>query len=552
LHRSLVVARGKPQEFHYCLGVLEGANQSPAAAGRALRKVAARLKRRETVTAEAGRVRDWFDRHLGVLQCALPDPAVQRQINTWTPLNTVHAARYSRATNTWAPGTRGVGFRDTAQDMIAIAYRNPEWAARTLLFLLAHQFADGHTVHTLYPHDHRPPDLSIRSDNHLWLPMLVHAILAETGDMSLLTRTVPFLAADARAPGPAATVWRHLVAAAEFTERHLGSHGIPLILRSDWNDLIGKFSREGRGESVFAAFQYVHVLRLLIEMAELIRDGEREAWLRDCLARQLASLQGCAWDGRWWRRAFDDAGEPVGSVKEPGERIFLNPQSWAVIAGVGTPGQQAAGLAAAEARLDLGFGLKLLDPAFAGWDGDDRLVGYGPGCGENGAVFCHANTWAIQAEAMLGNSGRAWRYFRQLIPHNVIARVGIDTYRAEPYAWVSNIVGPGNRRIGWGNVEQISGTAAWMDVVATQYLLGIRPELRGLVIQPCLPDDWRSADVTRVYRGCEILFRLRCGKGGNCHVQRMHVDGELVAENALVTELYLQGKNRAVIDVVLE
>lgn len=554
LHVKVSVPGRKEKALHFGLGILEGVNHSLSIARDKLAGIVGSLKERRTLEEEWRKLRKWWEQHFAPFQCVLPDPVVERQVNTWNPLNTVQTARFSRATNVWAPGTRGIGFRDTAQDLIAIAYRKPDWAISGLLLLLEHQFDEGYTAHTLFPHDYRPPELSLRSDNHLWLPLLVYAILAETGDLRLLARKIPFLAAEGHGKGPTASVWRHLMMAVEFTERHLGVHGIPLILVSDWNDLIGKFSREGRGESVFVGMQYVHALRLLLEISEMMGDTEYGSWLQECLDRQLVALERVAWDGAWWRRGFDDAGAPIGSAQGDPDRIFLNPQSWAVIAGVGSPQQQREGLDAAAQRLDIGYGLKILDPAFAGWDGGDTLVGYGPGCGENGAVFCHANTWAIMAEVLSGNGSRAWKYFNQMMPQNLVSRLGIDTYRAEPYAWVSNIVGPGNTRQGWGNVEQISGTAAWMDLVSTQYLLGIRPRLKGLQIDPCLPKDWEVVEICRHYRDCQLRFRVDNRAGVGRGVKRISIDGEEIAPEGgqmLVTELYLQGRDRAQVEVIL-
>jgi len=292
---------------------------------------------------------------------------------------------------------------------------------------------------------------------------------------------------------------------------------------------------------------------LLLEMAKVVSDLNALPWLQDCLERQEKALLEHAWDGAWWCRGYDDDGVAVGSSKSDPARIFLNPQAWAVIAGVGTAEQQATGLDAAEQRLDVGFGMKILDPAFDGWDGDGELVGYGPGCGENGAVFCHANTWAVIAEALAGNAERAWKYFTRLIPHNVITQVGVETYRAEPYAWVSNIVGPGNDKMGWGNVEQISGTSAWMDVAATQYLLGVRPELRGLRIDPILPADWKEVSIERSYRDCRVTVRIHNPRGAGQGVTDLKVDGESVepGERPLVSALYFQGKTKATVNVTL-
>ncbi len=515
----------------FFLGVAPGALVDLPAACRERSRVLRRMLDPAEVDRQREKLNTGWAEHFSVLQCTVSEPAVERQINTWNVVNSVHTGRYSRSVNTMAPGVRGMGFRDSCQDMLAIAYRRPDWAARVFEDLLAHQYPDGHAVHTFYPEEKDPPALSLRSDNHLWLPLTAHALCAETGDPAWLEKKVPWFAgpdAPAAAPG---TVWEHLMAAVRFSAGHLGAHGIPLTFRSDWNDIIGRFNRHGRGESLFAALQFIAALRLMRELS-LWSGKEDTAWLETTLAAQVAAVERCGWDGGWWRRGFDDDGVAVGSAEAPAGHLFLNPQSWAVIAGIGTPAQRHAGMDAAHDRLDTGLGLKILAPGFDDWsegaeeDGPPARTGYGPGCGENGAVFCHANTWAIMADALLGRGDRAWETFRRLVPANAMQKAGIHRYRAEPYAWVSNIVGPENERFGWANVEQITGTAPWMDVVSTQYLLGLRPTLAGLRVQPCLPPDSEGFEAVRRFRGTEFHITVRNRSGTGHGVRAATRDGQ--------------------------
>jgi cellobiose phosphorylase len=188
-------------------------------------------------------------------------------------------------------------------------------------------------------------------------------------------------------------------------------------------------------------------------------------------------------------------------------------------------------------------GIKKLDPGFPSFpQARDPYSGYSPGCGENGAIFCHANTWAVIAEALLGRPERAWHYFRQLVPHLALQKVGLDRYKAEPYAWVSNIIGPENPKFGWANVTQVTGTAAWMDIAATQYLLGIRPELDGLRIAPCLPAGWQGFRATRIFRGCEVKIEVR--REGGARTPQLSLDGEPLAGNLIPARL-LAGRTAA-------
>jgi cellobiose phosphorylase len=518
---------GQEKRIQYFTGVVPaGCVHFPKALA-AMRKKCEVVRRPGFADGQRLKLTDWWEKHMSVYQVRLPEPDAARQINIWSPLNSVHTGRYSRSVNTVAPGVRGIGFRDSCQDMLAVAYRKPDWATEMFLYLLSQQYADGHCVHTSFPEEKKPPATSVHSDDHLWLPMLLYAILAETGDYGLLQRQVPWLHTDSIGAGAQATVWEHMLAAMKFTETHRGTHALPLTLASDWNDIIGRFAVKGKGETVFAAQQYVYCLNLLHAIAIATGAQQDVAWLQGCRERQIAAILASAWDGKWWCRGFDDDGNPVGSRSCSAGKIFINSQSWAVISAVGSPSQHRSAMNNVARYLDKGMGLIKLWPAFPSWGGDkNTVISYGPGCGENGAIFCHANTWAIMAEALLGNAGRAWKYFNEILPHHALNKVGLERYKSEPYAWVSNIVGPGNNKEGWANVNQITGTAAWMDVAATQYLLGIRPSLDGLIIDPCIPADWKGFSVERIFRGTKAIITIdnpqRIEKG----VSSINVDGK--------------------------
>jgi cellobiose phosphorylase len=423
-----------------------------------------------------------------------------------------------------------------------------------LYTLLGQQYADGHVVHTFFPEEREAPSTSVHSDDHLWLPLHAYALVAETGDLDALRRSVPYLADDSRSAGPEATAWEHLLTAIRFTEAHLGTHDIPLTLRSDWNDIIGKFARKGRGESIFAGQQYVVALRRLLSIAQALGDNAAAEWLADCLQRQERALLACAWDGGWWRRGFDDDGHPVGSADAVFGKLFLNPQSWSIISGVGEPEQWTQAMDAVREQLNTPVGVKKLTPGFATWPEEtDPFSGYAPGCGENGAIFCHANAWVVIAEALLGRGARAWEYFTQMMPHNALRTAGLQRYQSEPYAWVSNIVGPDNPRFGWANVPHVTGTAAWMDVAATQYLLGARPELAGLVIDPVLPPTWPGCAITRHYRGCMLDITVHNPHHVEHGVTHLTLDGAPfdLSHGPCLPPHLLAGKQRAVVEVTM-
>jgi len=527
LHCRLEIPAGGLKQMQFFLGGEPEAIVEWPQALVGVRASMARLRQPGKTASLRAELAQWWDRHLGVLRAELPDPDIARQISLWSPMQSVHTGRYSRSVSQHAAGVRTLGFRDTCQDMIAIAYRDPRWASEVFRYLISQQYEDGHAPHQCNPVEKLPAESRIHIDNPLWLPMLAHAILAETGDFTLLDESVAWLAEDSISAVGSATIWQHLLKITEFMEANLGSHGVPLTHNGDWNDSIGKFSKKGRGESLFAAQQYVLILGLLGELATLRGETATAARLATLKEKQAAAILACAWDGAWWRRAFDDDGVAIGSSACEYGKIWLNTQSWAVLAGVGSPAQNLQAMDSVAELLDTGLcGITKLYPGFKSFpDAPDPYSGYSPGCGENGAIFCHANTWAIMAEAMLGRADKAWHYYRQLVPHLALQNVGLERYKAEPYAYVSNIIGPENPKYGWANVTQVTGTAAWMDIAATQYLLGIRPELGGLRLVPLLPTGWDGFTATRIFRGCTLAIDVRCPELAGGTVSEISVNG---------------------------
>lgn len=236
-------------------------------------------------------------------------------------------------------------------------------------------------------------------------------------------------------------------------------------------------------------------------------------------------------------------------------RIWLNTQSWMVICGAGKKEQQLLAMDSAKAELDTGLGLLLNAPGFPGWP-DKRasmVNGLPAGYSENGGVFCQANCWAIMAEALLGRGDAAWDYYKQILPHSVIKKIGVERYHSEAYAYCSTMLGKANEKFGWGVVSQVTGTAAWMDVVATQYLLGVRPTLKGLLIDPSIPSAWDHYTVDRLYRGCRLTIHVENPEHIQHGVKELTVNGNSLdlTNGAYITQDILSGSDTAQIKVIM-
>ncbi|MBR6642644.1 MAG: hypothetical protein IKL28_03170, partial [Lachnospiraceae bacterium] len=437
LHSHLVLKTGEEKAIQYYLGVTKGALSDYENALAETKEILHALRKHGAVEQQFEKCMDWWKEHLSVLQCHIPDEAAMRQINTWNPLQCVQTARYSRSISSSASGVRGIGFRDSAQDMLAQAYRKPEWAYEMLEYLASQQFEDGHPVHIMWPEENRPAQDITRSDNHLWMVYLAYAIVAETGDISILDREIPFLAADMMNHTGHASLWKHLLRGIDFTENHIGEHGLPLILFSDWNDHLGPFGRKGKGESIMVSQQLIYALRQMIELAELRGENDLAVRFKARIKQQEEALAQYAWDGDWYLCGLDDDGNAIGSHTADYMQIWLNAQSWMVIAGAGDKAQHIHAMDSAKKYLDTGLGLLLNAPGLPGWPEDNSAMANGlpAGYSENGGVFCQANCWAIMAEALLGRGNQAWDYYTQIQPHSVIQKVGVERYQSEAYAY---------------------------------------------------------------------------------------------------------------------
>ena len=347
--------------------------------------------------------------------------------------------------------------------------------------------------------------------------MDAYHIALEEGNVSYLDTQAPYF------DGGSGTIWEHIKQSIRFTTQNMGAHGFPLMLSSDWNDMLYKVCGKGKGESIWTGMQFAVALRMMQELAERMGEPEFAAECKALYDRQQELCRTLAWDGAWFRRCITDEGRFIGSKSEPQAKIWLNTQSWAVLSGLGTQEQQRQAMNSVKEYLDTDLGIKKIHPAMTTDypTKEENLTCYNKGCGENGSVFCHANTWAIIAECMLGRPENAWKYYHQLLPMIAQKTAEAERYKAEPYVYSSNIFGPESDKFGLANVSWLTGTAAWMYLAATQYILGIRPTWDGLEIDPCLPEQLLPAKVTRVFRGCRYEITIT----KNQKLLLPHVDG---------------------------
>lgn len=471
-----------------------------------IKKSVARERQANFVDNSFAKLKEHWDDYLNHFQCSVPDENAQRMINIWNPYQAERNFQFSRNISYYATGTfRGVGYRDTAQDVLAMVPFDVERAKEKVKLLLTQQYKDGHVNHYFFPTEGYDPVTTIHSDDHLWTIMAVYDILMETGSLDFLSEKVSYY------DGGEDTIHNHLKKAIDFTMSNLGQQGFPLMLRSDWNDMLYKVCREGKGESIWTAMQFGTVLLKMAEIAKLVgEDGSKYLEIYN-IQKELVNSK--AWDGEWFRRCITDDGKFIGSAKEPMAKIWLNTQTWSIISGMGDHDKSVMAMDSVKKYLDTDLGIKKIHPSMVDYpSAEDPLTYYNTGCGENGSVFCHANTWAIIAECMLGRPEYAYKYYKQLLPMNAQAKAGEWRYKAEPYVYSSNIFGPESDKFGLANVSWLSGTAAWMYVAVTQYILGVKASWEGLTIKPCLPEEWKTVQVTRKFRGCTYHITITQNK----------------------------------------
>jgi len=529
LHARLELAPGETKHLIYMLGM--GSPDEPwdddhGYVARPGRDVIAEYGTPERVEAELAAIRDEWRDYLAPLQVATPDPEMNSMINVWHAYQTHMTFNWSRGVSLIEAGDRdGLGYRDTVQDMLAVTHAIPEAVRERLDMILTAQTEEGGGMPLVKPLTHNPgneatPSLEdYRSDDALWLPITVANFVYETGELGYLDQVLPF------ADHGEATVFDHLRRAIEFSLAHSGPGGLVQGLKADWNDAI-QFGTEG--ESMFSTFLMANGLRVVAELAEQSGRADDAAWARAELERLQPVLES-AWDGAWYIRGVSATGAKLGSDALDEGKIYLEPNVWAAMSGV-VPRERAIGaMDAVHERLSTEHGVALCAPAHTHevpGVGLSLLV-YPVGHKENGGIFCHANSWTIVAEGVLGRGDRAYEYYRGFLPakYNDSAEV----HQVEPYVYCQFTHGPESPRFGQARNPWLTGTASWSYVGVTQYILGIRPELEGLRIDPCIPADWDGYEVTRRFRGMSLTIRVSNPDGVETGVASVAVDGTPVS-----------------------
>ena len=506
---------------------------------RAVRPVIERWLRAETVDHGLEQLRARWSELLSTVQVDTPDTHTNRMINIWNAYQCVVTFNIGRSASFFESGVdRGLGFRDTNQDVLGFVHAMPERVRERLLDVASTQLASGGAYHQYQPLTKRGND-SIGAgfnDDPLWLVLSVAAYVKETGDLAILDELVPY---DSD-PASATPLLDHLRRSLRYTVDRRGPHGLPLIGRADWNDCLNLncFSEtpgesfqtaenreDGTAESVFIAGQFVLAAGELAAISARLGLDEDAAEFRRWSATMRAAVAAHAWDGSWFLRAYDAYGGPVGSSANSEGQIFIEPQGMCVLAGIGLDdGRARRALDSVRERLMTDHGAVLLQPAYTRYHVElGEISSYPPGYKENAGVFCQTNAWIMIAEAMTGDGDAAFEHYRHINPS---AREDVsDVHRCEPYVYAQMIAGRDAATHGEAKNSWLTGTAAWNFVAMTQWILGIRPEHEGLRVDPVIPAAWSGFTATRRFRGAEYRIRVRKPVGLTGRVHELIVDG---------------------------
>ena len=541
LCHELTLKPGEEQSVIYLLGVTDEPEAIPA--------LVEQYRRPVNVTAAFDALQAGWRDYLNKFQVETPDHEMNAMLNVWNQVQCRATLFWSRFVSAYETGLgRGMGTRDSAQDTLATVHNAPQRARATLSMLWKLQFQDGHTWHQVYPlTGEGGPGLAGEfpewpqwfCDDHLWLVLATVAYLRETGDFAYLDERLPYQ------DGGEDTVWGHMLRAIDFTLNHRGPHGLPRLGFSDWDDTMNLDHGSGKAESVMAAQQFCRVMLDLADLcAALGKGAEAQRFL--ALKEEMAAIvEQVAWDGQWYVRAFDDEGQPLGVQRDRYHKINLNTQTWAILGECASRERAELAMRSVHEKLNTPFGIAILWPPYEGSDARVRGTStYPPGAKENGGIFSHANTWAIIAAARLGWNDRAYEYYRQMLP---LTRKDNDHFKVEPYVYCGNIAGPTHPQFGYGRNAWLSGTASWMFVAATQWILGIRPTFRGLQIAPAIPSHWRGYRAHREFRG--VTYHIRVARQGQGNEVALEVDGKPVEGN--IVPLPPSGQREVEVRVVL-
>ncbi len=558
---------GEEESFVFVLAYIENPKEEKFEAPNIVNKkpalaLLAKYDSDEQVAAAFEALKEYWNDLLSTYKVETSDERLNRLVNIWNQYQCMVTFNMSRSASYFESGMgRGMGFRDSCQDLLGFVHLIPERARDRIIDIANTQFADGSTYHQYQPLT-KKGNAAIGggfNDDPIWLIAGTSAYIRETGDYSILNEMCTF----DNDENNQASLLEHLDRSFQYTATHKGPHHLPLIGRADWNDCLNLncFSEEPGesfqitgpsegpvAESVFIAGIFVKYGREYADLLEHLGKEDRAKEVRAEVEEMVAAVEKDGWDGEWFVRAYDAFKNPVGSkVCEEGQ-IYIEPQGMCVMAGIGVEnGKAERALKSVEERLDTKYGIVLLQPAYSKYHVElGEISSYPPGYKENAGIFCHNNPWVTCAETMLGHGNRAFEIFKKTCP--VYLEEISEIHRTEPYVYCQMVAGCDAPTFGEGKNSWLTGTAAWTFTAISQYILGIQPSLDGLKIDPCIPAENKGFTVDRRFRGVNYHIQIDNTAGVQKGVKSITVDGDPISGN-IIPEI--NGKSDVNVSVVM-
>ena len=508
----------------------------------------ARFNTTEKVDTALAELRAYWDAILNKFIIDSGDDRLDRQVNIWNQYQCMVTFNFSRSASYFESGIgRGMGFRDSNQDLIGFVHQAPESARQRVIDIASTQFPDGGCYHQYQPLTKRGNNEvgGGFNDDPMWLILGVTSYIKESGDFTILEEMIPFDNDESLAQ----TMFDHLTISFNHVTNNLGPHQLPLIGRADWNDCLNlncfstnpnesfqtteNNAKGSKAESLMIAGLFVYYGREYIDLCNVLEKTNEAARAQKEVNSMVNAIKENGWDGEWFLRAYDFYGNKIGSKENEEGQIFIESNGWCTMAKIGNEqGMCKKALDAVKERLDTKYGIVLNNPAYTKYHIEmGEISTYPPGYKENAGIFCHNNPWIMIGETELGRGDMAYDYYTKITP--AFIEDIQDLHKTEPYVYSQMIAGKDAFKPGEAKNSWLTGTAAWNYVAITQHILGIRPALQGLLIDPCIPKKWKGFKVIRKFRGYTLKIEVKNPKHVSKGVAQIIIDGNKIEGNLI-------------------
>ncbi len=544
---------GESKDFIFLLGYVENAQDEKWESKGVINKTKAKatianFDTVEKVDAAFAELRAYWDNLLSIYSVNSGDDKLDRMVNIWNQYQCMITFCFSRSASYFESGIgRGMGFRDSNQDLIGFVHQIPERARERIIDIASTQFQDGGCYHQYQPLTKKGNnDIGGGfNDDPMWLILGTISYIKESGDFSILDEMVPF----DNDMSVARTLFDHLTVSFDHVVNNLGPHGLPLIGRADWNDCLNLncFSNDpnesfqttenktegSKAESVMIAGLFVIYGQDYVDLCKKLGKTDEAARAQAHVDAMKVAVKEHGWDGEWFIRAYDYYGNKIGSNECEEGKIFIESNGWCTMAGIGKEeGLCEKALDSVKERMDTPFGIVLNNPAFTKYYIEyGEISSYPAGYKENAGIFCHNNPWIMIGETVIGRGDQAWEYYKKICP-SYLEEIS-DLHKTEPYVYAQMVAGKDAFKPGEAKNSWLTGTASWNFYTISQFILGIQPDYDGIKVDPCIPAAWKGFEVTRKFRGATYQIKVENPNSVCKGVKKVTVDGKVITGNIL-------------------